>query len=263
MTRYLNYLEAKKSLDDTAIDCDVLTQVFSTLPPEPTILEIGTGTGTMIDRILDWELLTDGSWIAIDSNDKAISMAKNKVTTRPKASSAKHGVDVGNLTIEFVTDDAFTAIRQQCSADIIIGCAFFDLIDVQRLLKVGEQTEFVYAPITYNGRTIFYPAHPADAEIIAAYHRHMRTYRPGTSHGGVALLQNLSEVISVGNSTWRISCPYTQGERLILSVILETIENAVSEFDVDTTDWVETRQAQCRAGELRYQADNLDIFGRI
>jgi hypothetical protein len=59
---FIRYLEAKKSVDDRAINRHVWQVLSGSLPqtsPEKPlrIVEMGAGIGTMIERMIEWELL--------------------------------------------------------------------------------------------------------------------------------------------------------------------------------------------------------------
>ena len=64
------YLEAKKSVDDRALNrqvCEVLSEQLQSYPGRKplSVLEIGAGIGTMIERLLEWNLIHDASYTEI------------------------------------------------------------------------------------------------------------------------------------------------------------------------------------------------------
>ena len=67
------YLAAKKRIDDGALNRNVLdklrTQLRQTNTHSPLrVLELGAGIGTMVERLVDWGLLTSANYTAIDAD---------------------------------------------------------------------------------------------------------------------------------------------------------------------------------------------------
>ena len=78
------YLAAKKTVDDRALNRVVWERLKQTLAdkhPEKaaSILEVGAGIGTMIERIIEWELLPSADIIAIDSSYENIAYAQRRL----------------------------------------------------------------------------------------------------------------------------------------------------------------------------------------
>ena len=68
---FTRYLEAKKSVDDRALNRHVLGTLMKHLPESNLekplkVLEIGAGIGGMIDRMMDWGILNYADYTAVD-----------------------------------------------------------------------------------------------------------------------------------------------------------------------------------------------------
>ena len=64
---YTRYLASKKSVDDRALHQGVVAELRRRLPAGPVrVLEIGAGLGTMVARLLEWELLSAGDYVLLD-----------------------------------------------------------------------------------------------------------------------------------------------------------------------------------------------------
>jgi SAM-dependent methyltransferase len=68
---FIRYLAAKKSLDDRSLNrqvWDALKQARRSWPESAPlrVLEVGCGIGTMLERLLDWGLLTRAAYTGID-----------------------------------------------------------------------------------------------------------------------------------------------------------------------------------------------------
>ena len=63
------YLLSKQSVDDRALNKDVLSALKANLPEEPlTIIEVGGGIGTMLTRLLRWEVIAKVDYTLVDEN---------------------------------------------------------------------------------------------------------------------------------------------------------------------------------------------------
>src|SRR5918911_1694610 len=64
---YTRYLAAKRSVDDRALNRQVLAELCHLMPAgAPRILEIGAGLGTMVARLLDWQVIRAGEYTLLD-----------------------------------------------------------------------------------------------------------------------------------------------------------------------------------------------------
>ena len=64
---YTRYLAAKRSVDDRALNRQVLAELCRRMPAgAPRILEIGAGLGTMVARLLDWQVIRAGEYTLLD-----------------------------------------------------------------------------------------------------------------------------------------------------------------------------------------------------
>ena len=48
------YLEAKRVIDDAALDRSIAMSFREALPDEPTVVDLGCGTGSMLGRLMEW-----------------------------------------------------------------------------------------------------------------------------------------------------------------------------------------------------------------
>ena len=256
MTDHATYLDAKRALDDRSLNRDVLDRFAAELPPEPEILEVGAGTATMVERLVDWGVIDGGRWVAVDAHEAALARGEERI-----------GSGVGGVDVELRVADAFEFAREAASAgrrfDAVVGCAFFDVVDAAPAVDaLAEAAPIAYAPITYDGETRFAPPDPDDDAVLDRYHRHMREFRPGGPDGAASLARE-GTVIAEGPSPWAIDPPYEAGERTVLAHLLDTVEDAVGETGYDAGDWADRRREALRAGRLRYEAANRDLLVRL
>jgi len=177
---HVSYLEAKRRLDDRALNRTVLAAFADALPENPTILEVGSGTATMPERLFEWGVVGSGRWIAVDSHADAIEAGRSRLAGRSDASIDGDGVALGDLESSSPSPTPSSTRRARRSVDAVVGSAFFDIVDAERAVSaLAPATDLVYAPITYDGETAFEPDDDEDDDVLARYHEHMRTRRPG------------------------------------------------------------------------------------
>lgn len=276
------YLDAKRALDDRSIDREVLSRFAAELPPDPTILEVGAGTATMVERLRDWDVIEGGRWVAVDTHEAALSAGRRRLAERPDGRVVNGETDaggdgtgealedgptvrLGDLAVDFRVADAFEyAAATDERFDAVVGCAFFDVVDADPTVDaLSTVAPIAYAPITYDGETAVAPTDPDDEDVFEAYHRHMREYRPGGPEGATALARAATDVVATAPSSWRIEPPYADGERTVLAHLLDTIESAVGETGADASDWAVRRRAALASGRLEYTARNRDLLVRL
>ena len=81
---FTRYLAAKKTVDDRALNRHVWESLLGALPaaaPEKPlkVLEVGGGIGTMLERLVDWGLLTQAIYTVIDAERDNIALAHNRL----------------------------------------------------------------------------------------------------------------------------------------------------------------------------------------
>ncbi len=80
---FTRYLAAKKSVDDRALNEHVYQAMIEALPPSPiSILEIGAGIGTMVERLHERQAFAnDVIYTAIDTELNNIQEAQRAPAT--------------------------------------------------------------------------------------------------------------------------------------------------------------------------------------
>src|SRR6185436_18198653 len=72
-----HYLLSKQTVDDRALNKDVLNALRVHMPPEPvSIIEVGGGIGTMLKRLIQWGILCNGDYILVDAMEANITYAR-------------------------------------------------------------------------------------------------------------------------------------------------------------------------------------------
>jgi SAM-dependent methyltransferase len=292
---YARFLAAKTSVDDRALNRQVLAELGRLMPAgAPRVLEVGAGLGTMAGRLMDWGVVGGGEYILLDVDRQLLDDSRRWLCDWAAARGVRSdplpdGLQVGNLRVRLVHAElgSYLEAGHPASADVLIANAVLDLVDVRAvlpgLLRLLVPGGVYWFTINYDGESIFVPGHPHDDMIMRAYHRDMDERSvyggpPGESQTGRRLFGYLRAAgappLAAGSSDWVVSArpegDYPGDEAYFLRSILNTIQNAlrsgqdqVEPVDLaDLADWLAVRWCQLAAGELVYIAHQLDFVGR-
>jgi hypothetical protein len=284
-----HFLAAKKSVDDRALNRHVLARLRGLIPPgRPRVLEVGAGLGTMVARLLEWDVITAGEYTLLDVDRRLLCDSRAWLLEWARARGMPvqplpDGVRLGDLRVRLVEAELGHYLEGGHGdvAELVIANAFLDLVDVPavlpgllRLLTPGGAYWFT---INFDGESIFQPDHPHDDEVLGAYHRSMdHRVRYGRSAGesrtGRHLFGHLrnagAPALAAGPSDWVVLAgpdgAYPDDEAYFLATILQTVHDALDGPDapVGLADWLAARRRQLACGELVYLAHQLDVAGR-
>jgi SAM-dependent methyltransferase len=293
---FQRYLAAKKSIDDRALNGDVWRTMASLLPTSSEgsplrVLEVGAGTGTMLERTLDRNLFSYAVYTAVDP------LEENRVQARQRLGqwATGQGMRVSGTTdrwaitgnerrveICYRREDFFDfAAAEEEKWDLLIASAFLDLTDIQStlplLLKMLDGGGIFYFAINFDGATILEPWIEGDELIMSLYHRSMderivNGRRSGDSRAGRHLFSMLNgggaQILAAGGSDWAVFAGpkgYPGDEAYFLHYIVNDIGHAVMKYtELDTgllDEWIAKRHAQIKNRELVYIAHQLDFTG--
>ena len=285
------YLLAKQSVDDRALNKDVLAALKTRLPSHPSrIIEVGGGIGTMLARLLRWEVINYAEYTLVDEMEENIRFARGwlPVWAREQGFQAEltgesklriHN-DSHDLSVDLVQADVFDFIGQNPTpADLLIAHAFLDLLPMpESLPKLLSLTrDLAWLTINFDGVTTFASSlHPdLDALIERLYHQTMDS-RPtgGDSQSGRHLFGHLKQagagIVSAGASDWvvyPVDGSYPADEAYFLQFILHFFEESLRDHpDLDAAafeNWLGKRREQVERGELVYIAHQMDFLAKV
>jgi len=283
-----HYLLSKQSVDDRALNKDVLNALRANLSPQPvTIIEIGGGIGTMLRRLIQWDILCNGDYILVDAMQENIAYAREWIPRWAMEAGlsverfGQNQLRVCNLThdirISLECADVFEFIqRNEKPADLLIAHAFLDLLPMPESLgKLFLLTKgLAWLTLNFDGITTLMPIvdNLLDEKIEQLYHQTMDK-RPsgGDSRTGRKLFEHFrslnTEIISAGASDWVVHTTqgkYPAEEGYFLHFILNFFENSLKAHDeldaAEFENWLAKRHAQIEQGELVYIAHQIDFL---
>lgn len=288
---FSHYLLSKQSVDDRALNKDVLSALKANLPAEPlTIIEVGGGIGTMLARLLRWDVVAKANYTLVDAMAENIRFAhawlpewagKNGLETEEISTKEFRIFDAQHdLRVRLIQADVSDFIGQKPEpVDLLIAHAFLDLLPMpESLSKLFSLTEnLAWLTVNFDGITSLEPViDPVlDAKIERLYHESMDN-RPsgGDSRSGRRLFKHLkqagAEIVSAGASDWvvyPVDGQYPADETYFLQFILHFFEESLGGHpELDTAvfaDWLERRRGQVERAELVYIAHQIDFLARI
>ena len=300
---FVKYLAAKKGIDDRALNRTVLDELTARIPKNNPrsplqILELGAGIGTMVERLVSWNLITSADYTAVDSDVDYIREAhtrldlwgqQNQYAIKWKTpTTATVDTASGKLSVFFEKSDAYNFLEQSIDKtqwDLGLAHAFMDLVDaaevVSLLCRLIRPGGLLYLSLNYDGETILLPAidRELDERILQLYNQSMderivKGKKSGNSKTGRGLLLQLlnagARILAAGSSDWVVFAPpegYPADEAYFLKIMLHTVDQALSDHPEihrdELTHWIRSRMKQIEKGELVYIAHQLDILGYV
>jgi hypothetical protein len=319
---FQRYLAAKRTVDDRALhrptedrlrrelaDCGESGDETDGRDTDPCrVLEVGAGVGSTLTRLLDRNCLPASvDYTLLDSDPANLDAARDRLAAWVEERGAtQHGAAPGEdgplrlaydgttVTVRFVAADAFAFVADRSAGayDLLVAQAFLDLFDLAEalppLLRVVASGGLVYAPITFDGESVFEPTPDdlPDDTVRDAYHATMDAPdRGGSATTGRTLLTALpahgASLLSAGASDWVVhpdpAGGYPADEAYFCHHIVDTVAGAVGSVldgdraveppggltHADLDRWVETRHRQVERGELVYVAHGYDVLARV
>jgi SAM-dependent methyltransferase len=244
----------------------------------------------MLERLVEWQILSHVFYTAIDQQPDNIALAKDRLPRWAKGQQFSVRQDDSlfifqrgpeQITLMLEAIDIFDFIhreQQKQQWDLLIAHAFLDIVDPPTLLPqfftLLKPSGLFYFTINFDGETILLPEIDCllDHEIIARYHQTMDVQHPASgSRSGRLLVNHLQSVgatiIDVGSSDWVVFADrdgYKQDEAYFLHCIIDTIGDALHDkISFNIQPWLKQRHAQIEADKLIYIAHQLDFVGSV
>ena len=268
MHELAHYLEAKRTVDDRALDRRVLERLRRELEgvDAPAIVDVGAGIGTGLERLLDWNVVKAPTYTAVEQDTALVEIARSRDKLQGLHGRAR--IDFVASTLADFASDHWNLAR----FDLVIAHAFLDIVKLAPALKslvaLARPGGLLYFPITFDGETVFEPAHEDDETILSRYHASMSKLggELGDSKTGRRLFHTLSrepvEILEMGSSDWIVhlkSGGYPNDEAFFLECVIAMVERTVGDA---AEGWATTRRQQIEEGRLLYIAHQLDCLAR-
>ena len=300
---FSRYLVAKKSVDDRALNKNVLQSLVNALKERNDgmtlqILEIGAGIGTMLERLMGWGILNNACYEAIDLNPDHINEARRLIPiwscaqgfelTESCDSELCIRRKTENISVRFESIDLYEFIAREQGKrrwDLLIAHAFMDLIDASRvlpgLISLMNPGGLLYLTMNYDGVTILEPPIDLtyDEQVFTFYNdsmdkRLVNGLPSGDSHIGRHLFARFQEhniqILAAGSSDWVVYPgvdAYPLDEAYFLHFIINLIDTTLKGHPSLQPDrfnqWITARHSQIEQNKLFFIAHQIDFLGRM
>ena len=115
------YLEAKRTVDDRALNCRILSRLSEELEAQgaPSIVDIGAGIGIGLERYLELGLPSPCDYTAVDESASFLEIAERRLRDRVQ------GRFIASTLEDFSSDPS-----EHGRFDFVLAHAFLDIIDL-------------------------------------------------------------------------------------------------------------------------------------
>ena len=285
---FTDYLLAKQTVDDRALNRQVYEAMVANLPAQPIrIIEVGAGIGTMLMRLLRWNVLRKADYVLVDEMAANIEYASEwfpRWAVDNGLSAVRSGQNqlrvfdqTRDIRITFESADVFDFIKKnRAPADLLIAHAVLDLLPMpESLPKLFSLTKNLsWFTINFDGVTSLEPdIDPLLSSTIERLYHESMDKRPtgGDSRSGRHLIGHLknvgAKILAAGASDWvvhAVNGKYPADERFFLQFILHFFEETLTghpELDAkEFAAWLLKRRTQIERGELVYIAHQMDYL---
>lgn len=197
---FREYLEAKFSIDSDSLNRKTHTQFATSLSKmkNPILLDLGTGTGAMIRRLIDGELCPQLVVYGVDANRDLLEVGRQRMVEllKRKGYSVKGGDQIinasnGKRTIEIhlvagnLFDPKLQATLERIPFNGATTHAFMDIVPLdptlQMLRRMLPKGGLFYSTINYDGTTEmlpFFEDRGFEQLLLSVYNRSMDERQP-------------------------------------------------------------------------------------
>ncbi|MBE0435542.1 MAG: class I SAM-dependent methyltransferase [Methylomicrobium sp.] len=296
MDAFAQFLQAKYALDQRSLNPAVWRRFMNELSGRNPfeLLDVGTGSGAMLRRILHHYDHGTMRLTGLDSESGLLGIAETEIAAVLRNKGFAVEKAAGRLSAERDAD----RIEFQCICtplsefqpasnryDVVTAHAFMDLVPLRQTLsdfcawlKPGG---LFYGTINYDGETVVFPPYP-DSEfedaLLQGYDASMEARRLNDSKTGGAkcgrrlygeLLNAGFEIVSYGSSDWNITPSdgaYLDDDPVVLEHLLGWISSegrSNPALDQDKLDrWLACRRRQLQMQMLGIIVHQIDVLAR-
>ncbi|MGL4437950.1 MAG: class I SAM-dependent methyltransferase [Bosea sp. (in: a-proteobacteria)] len=270
------WLALREPVDHRSVNHELAARVadwFGT-PDHISVMDIGCGAGSNLRGT--YGLFGDSQhWTLVDYDPLLLSAARTRLMDwADEASEAGEEVmlikDGKRLMVDFRRADLNIDLERVLDwrPDLVTAAALFDLVSPSWIARfVGALKDRrlpLYTVLTYDGREIWQPAHPADADMVAAFHSHQHSdkgFGPAAGPDACAAMaeacRQAGYLAETADSPWVM----TSADTTLVAALTSGIAGAVRETgkvpEVEISSWLAAKSAAQQG-----LVGHLDLFAR-
>jgi hypothetical protein len=270
-----DWLALREGADHAARDGALRDAVAASLrgQEQVVIVDLAGGTGSNL-RCLAPCFPPRQSWRLVDWDARLLDAAREKLVSWADEAESSEPLILrkGDRRIEVALQRTDLAACNwpflEERIDLVSASALFDLVSQQWIEQfctaLARRRVPLYAALTYSGRESWWPPHPADAEMLAAFHRHQardKGFGPAAGPRAIFFLRKALErrgyEVRTASSPWRLEASETS----LITALAEGAAVAVNETGLIP---LETSEAwrQARRNARRCEIGHLDLFAQ-
>jgi SAM-dependent methyltransferase len=296
------YLEAKAPIDAASLDPGLSGRFRESLDADraPRLLDLGTGTGATLRRVLSFAAAGGLELTGLDSDARSLELAGRRIAEllraqgwRVRERAQEDGWRIGagragrrvrvRLLHGDLLDPGLPALLGRAGFGYLTAHAFLDLLPLARALRVMRALlapgGLLYPTLNYDGSTVLLPEDQDpgfERALLRAYDRSMeRRCVEGEPSGGAFSGRRLRaelerggfRLIGEGRSDWNVPPspgPHDAGTAGFLGALLGMIAGeGLRAPGLDSgalQAWYGRRTADLASGRLGLAARNLDLL---
>lgn len=271
------YLGAKKEVDQRSLNLRVWNRFVQELERgfrPATVLDLGSGSGSFLERLLKHTKLRDFEYVPLDADRELLD---NLVHTQDQALLRRRGIRIRPIQARLET----FLEQNHRTWDLVISNAFFDLINLDQwgpsLFNLVQAGGLFYSTLLFDGVTTFLPPLDPKTDLLIEemYHQSMQGRGQSGGRAGRTLLAQVLcsdlTVLEAGPSDWVIYAhqgSYTEGEQQLLMAILDFHQYVFKQSGADPglqevlLEWMNQRREQLGHGELALLTHQWDLLAK-
>jgi Methyltransferase domain len=218
-----DWLALREPADHRARDAGLLGRLRTLFAGKDaiTVVDLGCGTGSNL-RACAAHLPPRQSWTLIDHDPGLLRAAGNRLSGwaevgEASAEGLRLARDGKDIEIRFFEADLAKGADRVLDRppDLVTAAALFDLVSPAWIAdfatEVARRQAVFYTALIYDGTARWSPPHPADPEILAAFHAHQardKGFGPAAGPRATALLEAAFRAVGcevrTALSPWRL-----------------------------------------------------------
>ena len=225
------------------------------------VLDLGCGSGSNL-RALAPHLGQDQHWVLVDYDDALLAAAREALQAWAHEVSqvTAHGLVLGHggltISVSFQRADLSTDLPALLSqrTDLVTASALFDLVSPAWVDQfVAQLAAPLYAVLSFDGQMAWWPEHPSDETITAAFSQHQQQDKGfgnalGPSSGrylSQALQAQGFQVVS-DKSPWQIDALPSAFHDMLIEGIAAAARDMQAASTEALAQWLESRRVAQR-----------------
>ncbi len=270
------WLALREPVDHRSVNADLAARVSQWFdgPDHISVMDLGCGAGSNLRGT--YKLFGDSQhWTLVDYDPVLLASARTRLAAwADEAEEAGEELllikDGKRLMVDFRRADLNSDLERVLNwrPDLVTAAALFDLVSPAWITRfVGALKDRMlplYTVLTYDGREIWQPSHPADAGMVAAFHAHQHSdkgFGPAAGPDAAKVMADACRqagyIAETADSPWVM----TSTEGALVKALTGGIASAVRETgkmqEAEITSWLAAKSAAQQG-----LVGHLDLFAR-